>query len=319
MENRPLSAWAEDFILHKRNLGYGYGKSAVYYVARYVKYAEALSPNISIPDKGTVQSFMKTLSGSPGSLYNAVAHLREFANYLSMMGAKDAYVIPPKSTPSLDPDPPYFFTESEIEQFFAACDAVRPHERYPGRELVCPALFRLLHCCGLRCMEARALLCANVRLDEGYLDIIQSKGPKSRRIFISGELADYLSAYDKAIGGIIPGRKYFFPHGSDGCYGSVFVSNNFKKFWKQAFPGFALTNRPRAYDFRHHFVWANMNSWAQEGMDLNSMLLYLARYMGHAHIRSTLYYFRFVPEFFPTYSSMAQALESILPEVGHEE
>jgi integrase len=89
--------------------------------------------------------------------------------------------------------------------------------------------------------------------------------------------------------------------------------------WMLAFPTFTLKSRPRAYDFRHHFVWANLNRWATEGIDVNVMLPYLTRYMGHQNVSSSLYYFRFVPEFFPTFSEMAKSLESILPEVPDEE
>ena len=80
-----------------------------------------------------------------------------------------------------------------------------------------------------------------------------------------------------------------------------------------------MTTRPRAYDFRHHFAWVNFNKWAAEGMDINVMSAYLMRYMGHQTISETLYYFHFVPEFFPTFKKMTGSLEDMLPEVWDEE
>lgn len=71
--------------------------------------------------------------------------------------------------------------------------------------------------------------------------------------------------------------------------------------------------------FRHHFAWTNLNRWAAEGLDLNAMLPYLMRYMGHQSVRETLYYFHFVPEFFPTYRKMVEPLEDLIPEVPYEE
>ena len=47
----------------------------------------------------------------------------------------------------------------------------------------------------------------------------------------------------------------------------------------------------------------------------NAMLPYLMRYMGHQSVSETLYYFHFIPEFFPTYKSMSASLEDLLPEV----
>jgi len=103
------------------------------------------------------------------------------------------------------------------------------------------------------------------------------------------------------------------------CYAPSTISNNFKRFWKTAYPNFVITTRPRAYDFRHHFACANLNRWAAEGLDVNVMLAYLMRYMGHQNISSTLYYFHFVPEFFPTFADKSKPLESIIPEVPYEE
>jgi len=316
--HKSLRELAEEFILYKRSIGYVY-RTQELYLMNYVDCAESISSVISLPDKNTVSIFLDTFSDSPGSLYNATAVIREFGKHLLQRGYDGAHIIPPKSNPALDPDPPYFFTSNEIICFFDACDTIEKHPNYPGRELVFPTMFRLLYCCGLRCKEARMLLYEDAHLDECFFDVVQSKGPKSRRIYISDELSAYLRKYDEAIGCLFPQRKYFFPHKENTCYEGISISNNFKRFWQIAYPGFVRSSRPRAYDFRHHFVWANLNRWAKEGLDVNVMLPYLSRYMGHQSIKSTLYYFRFVPDFFPVFTDMARPLESILPEVPYEE
>lgn len=318
LSNKSLRTLAEEFIIYKQSIGYVY-QAPGQHLTNYVMYAESHFHEISIPDKESITGYLDTLSDSSGSLYNATAVLREFGKYLSIRGYTGAYVIPAKSNPAIEPEPPYFFTAKEINLFFEACDAIQPHKSFPGREFVFPALFRLLHCCGLRCKEARTLLCEDVHLEDCFLDIIQSKGSKSRRIYISVELSTYLKGYDASICLLFPERKYFFPHKNGTCYSSCAITSNFRRFWNKAFPNFLLLSRPRAYDFRHHFVWANMNRWAKEGLDVNVMLPYLIKYMGHQHIKSTLYYFRFVPDFYPTFADMAKPLESILPEVPYEE
>ena len=309
---------AESFLVYKRSIGYTY-TTQEFYLMNYVVYAERTFPDVCIPDKEAISGYLGTLLDSAGSLHNATAVLREFGKYLVRQGCVAAYVIPAKSNPSIDSEPPYFFTADEIRIFFEACDAVEPHPNYPGRENVLPTLFRLMYCCGLRCKEARTLLCENTHLDDCFLDVMQSKGPKSRRIYFSSELSLRLKDYDATISKLFPIRKYFFPHKDNTCYGKGYISVNFRQIWTKAFPDFVLTTRPRAFDFRHHFVWANLNRWASEGLDVNAMLPYLARYMGHQNIRSTLYYFRFVPDFFPVFADMARSSESILPEVPCEE
>lgn len=122
----------------------------------------------------------------------ATAFLREFSRYLIARGYPDAYLILAGRTRLPTPVSPYFFTEKEISAFFRECDSVRDDPHHKGRHLVLPAVFRLLHCCGLRYKEARILARKDVYLDKGYFDVLQSKGPKSRRICISKELTEYL-------------------------------------------------------------------------------------------------------------------------------
>jgi len=313
LNSQSLRENAADFIVYKRSIGYVYDGSERL-LDRYVDYAEKAEAGIQYPTKEVTDNYLAKISNAAGTLYGSVAVLREFSRFLQTRGYRGAYMIPPKTASQPVPEDPYFFTEEEISAFFRELDLIKPNKSFKGRELVIPALFRLLYCCGLRCKEARMLECRNVHLGELYIDVMQSKGPKSRRIFISQELSDYLSGYEESINLLFPGREYFFPS-SAGFYSSTAVSANFRRFWQKAFPDFVITTRPRAYDFRHHFAWANLNRWAAEGLDVNAMLPYLMRYMGHQSVSETLYYFHFVPEFFPTYKSMSAPLEDLLPEV----
>jgi len=315
--NKKLRQLADDFIEYKKSIGYVYN-SQQDLLNQYVDYAEKASPDIIYPEKSVTDKYLGSLSGAPGTLYGMTCTLREFSNYLFIHGYEKVYVIPPKTASLPIPEAPYFFTESEISAFFEKLDGVEPHGSFKGREIVLPAIFRLLYCCGLRCKEARTLECCNVHAEEFYIDVLQSKGPKSRRIFIGRELAEYLNEYNARISLLFPERRYYFPH-RDSCYGGGMISANFRRFWRKAYPDFPRTTRPRAYDFRHHLAWANLNRWAADGLDINVMLPYLMRYMGHQDVSETLYYFRFVPEFFPTFREMSKSLEDVLPEVPDEE
>ena len=186
-----------------------------------------------------------------------------------------------------------------------------------ARGIIMPAMFRLLYCCGLRPKEARILPCKNVHLADKYIDILQSKGPKSRRIFISDELASYLARYNYRVSPAFPERTCFFPGDVDRPYSVQTLTYNFALVWKKAFPDW-VGKLPRIYDLRHHFAWATINRWAREGTDVNAMLPYLMRYMGHNCIKHTLYYFRFVPDFYPDYKRISSRLNDRLPEVPDE-
>lgn len=319
MENISVSleSLAADFVSYKQALGYKYERAA-WWMQKFIQFAEAF-PETTIPGKEICQAWLKPHNGEqPVSINPRISYLREFSRYLNSVGYDNAYVIPKKIGAQRTRHVPYFFTDHELSVFFQECNNLKHNPSRPGREWVIPAIFQLLYCCGLRPLEAVTLCRDCVNLDVGYADILQSKGPKSRRIFFGTELNNVMFEYDRAIGGIYPNRKFFFPHGLDGHYKERFVSSNFNRLWGQAFPDFQSEVKPRAYDFRHHFALKNINRWVQGGQDINVMLPYLMRYMGHASLKSTCYYIHFVPEFFSTFNDMTKVLSDILPEVDDE-
>jgi integrase len=99
-------------------------------------------------------------------------------------------------------------------------------------------------------------------------------------------------------------------------HGALMVEKNFLRFWYMAFPekeGSGISIRP--YDFRHHFAYANMNRWLREGKDVNAMLPYLMKYMGHSDIENTLYYFHLVPDIYDAIVRKSRPFEAFIPEV----
>lgn len=304
----------DEFIAHKRALGYKY-ETGSRYLEHYRKHMEACYPDLDRPDMESTESFLARWAGKPGALVNAIGPLREFGRHLVSIGIEDAYLVPPKQTPKLHPEPPYFFSESELAAFFHTCDtcyAENPGPRVRG--LVMPPLFRTLYCCGLRPKEARALLVGDVHLADAHMDVLQSKGPKNRRVFLSTELAEHLRGYDMRMRALWPDRIHFFPQTEEKAVSQATLEYNFHLVWDQCNPG-RSGRRPRVYDFRHHFAWANINRWARERVDVGAMLPCLARYMGHNDIKHTLYYFRFVPDFHDDYRKLSDALNDRIPEV----
>lgn len=317
MNLTSISDRIEAFIAYKRSLGYVYDTQERY-LKHYQKHMEEIYPHLTLPDKESTDQFLDKFQGQTGGLYNAIAPLREFSRYLFQLGYLDAYLIPPKQMPKLHSEPPYFFNEEELSVFFRECDAYFKKNSGPGmRGIVIPAEFRLLYCCGLRPKEARMLPLKDVHITEKYIDITQSKGPKSRRIYISDELASYLFHYNCQITGVFLDRAYFFPSSKEKAYSVNTLGYNFEVIWRRCFPEW-IGKLPRIYDFRHHFAWTNINRWAREKTDINAMLPYLMRYMGHNCIKHTLYYFRFVPDFYSDYTALSHRLNDRIPEVYDE-
>lgn len=220
-----------------------------------------------------------------------VSPIREFGRYLKSIGIADAYVLDDRFTIQRYHAEVYLMTNNEIRAFFKECDSFVLRHKSLGRAYVFPALYRFLYCCGARCAEARNLRCEDVHLDKGYVDILQAKAYRDRRMFLSDELIGYLKDYDRAIHACFPSREYYFPGGHGGICSSTAVSANFRNIWLSAGLKRDGKAKPRAYDFRHHFACANIMRWSIEGKDIHAMLPYLMRYMGHSSLESTYYYY----------------------------
>lgn len=314
--NKTLSDLLNEFIEYKNQNGYAY-TTAKYYLDKYLTFSTSYAPDENIPSKNTVNTFLNRYASTPGSLYNIAAILREFSRYLIGLAYMSAYIIPTGKVSLPMPVQPYLFTADEVDAFFDVCDSIKYDCHVPKRYIVLPAMYRLLYCCGLRCKEVRTLQSENVHLTENYIDILQSKGLKSRRIFISQELSEYLQSYDRIMDVFSPDRLFFFPSRKDSPYSADGFQKNFLKIWYTAFPekkcdGVSI----RAYDVRHHFAYANMNRWLREGKDINVMLPYLMKYMGHQEIENTLYYFHLIPDIYDAIVKKSSLFEGLLPEVN---
>lgn len=151
MQNDSLQTLIDQFISYKKQNGYAY-QSGVYYLKKYALSVLEMETAVIVPTKESAEIFLGKYENAPGSLYNAAAFLREFSRYLIARGYSEAYLIPSGRIHLPTPVQPYFFTEEEITAFFSECDKVMDNPHYKGRHIVLPAMFRLLYCCGLRCM-----------------------------------------------------------------------------------------------------------------------------------------------------------------------
>ena len=178
-----------------------------------------------------------------------------------------------------------------------------------------------MHCCGLRTGETRLLRPEHVHLRDRTLDVVASKGNRSRRLPLTAEVTEVLAGCDRASRARFgPSRGTFFVSATGNPATGATVAQIFQRIWDQAgLPRPAGSQQPRPYDLRHHYAYANVERWMAQGEDVMAMLPYLARYMGHADIESSFYYIHTSPQFLRTYGRLAAASQSLLPEVGFDE
>jgi integrase len=245
-----------------------------------------------------------------------VSYLRVFARWMRRHGDPAAWVAPGWWTPPGRPEA-YVLSGAEVEAFFAAAavfDGGVPW-RWQAR-----AFFGLMHSCGLRTGEARILDRADADLEALTLTIRDSKGPRTRRLPITGEVAAMLAACDRENARRWPGRSKLFTSSSGGTLNTGRPAEVFHRIWDAA--GLPVPQSPPfpvPYGLRHRFAYANLERWARDGQDTTAMLPYLARFMGHSSPQSTLYYLHISPDFIAGYEELAGATADLLPEVGFDE
>ncbi|MCZ7532698.1 MAG: tyrosine-type recombinase/integrase [Acidimicrobiia bacterium] len=301
------------YLAFKEKMGF-YGKSRIWYLGKFDAYCTEHDRRVF--DRDTVEGWVTAQLEYSGRYRSWMSYIRDFGRWLQTQGNNDTYVLSSRWKAPFVPATPYLLTTCDIDCFFAAASQLKAQSPWQWQAV---AFFTLMHSCGLRTGEARALGADHVDLDGGHIDIHWSKGKRSRRLPLTGEVVDVLAACEQTTRTRFASRRTFFVSAAGNPVTGTAVGTMFNRIWDQAGlrrpPG---GQQPRPYDFRHHFAYANVEKWMAQGVDVTAMLPYLARYMGHASLDSTYYYIHTSGDFLDAYAHITCQSQSLLPEVGFE-
>lgn len=177
-------------------------------------------------------------------------------------------------------------------------------------------MFRWYLCCGLRNAEAAGILTENVDLETGTLTILDSKGNKDRLVYLPDDLLESTRQYHSYLTDTLGKEsKWFFPGmNPEKSLPNTSVDNVFNRFWNKT-PYANCSNKPTVHDFRFSYVVSRMNLWAEDGVDLQVMMPYLSRYLGHKSTNETFYYYYLVKEAYKTIEKKDTIANDVIPEV----
>ena len=190
--------------------------------------------------------------------------------------------------------PPHVFTQPELKSFFEELDQPRKYDKVNGPRIwECRAFFRILYCTGMRCGELLKMPVSEVDLVDGTMTVYQSKGHKDRVVYLADDVRElckeYLKYITREIGfephWLFPGRN---PH-EHMSYCSM--NDNFHRFWRTTPYAGKVDKEPTVHSFRYTFVVDRINKWAEQDIDLDTMLPYLSKQVGHKSVRETFYYY----------------------------
>lgn len=197
-----------NFVAFKRSLGFKYEAEANE-LYRFSKFSTAFQMSEPILTKDMVQAWCaKRPHEGDKSNRNRLYLVRQFALYLNSVGYQ-AYIAPPDTNTRHYTFIPYIFTHSEIERIFANSDQLCPH-RHSTIPIIVPVILRMLYSCGLRISEAVNLQNKRVNLQEGILEIKNSKFGKDRLVPMSETMTHICRQYYQVLHKHSSMEDYFF-------------------------------------------------------------------------------------------------------------
>lgn len=292
-----LQTQIADYLALRRSLGFRLETPGML-LASFARYAEQIGHRGPVTTELAVAWALQTASEDPAAAARRLAPVRVFARHQAALDGVTE--IPPKGilggVPRTRPQP-HIYSDEEITELLEECRRLTPHGGLRASTYV--TLFGLLACTGLRLAEVCRLTCADVDLDAGLLTVIQTKFHKSRFVALHPTAVQALQVYaadrDARVGA--PSTDRFFRTDRTDHMKPDTVQKTFSRIRQRlGWTAQGRARRPRIHDFRHTFAVRRLLAWSLEGADVDTKMLALSVYLGHAKPSETYWYLTGVPE-----------------------
>lgn len=290
-----LGKLMKDHVAQMRSLGYRYGTSerALLSFDRFLQVHAELS---GMPLNRLIEQWSNS-DPSPNRLYEAQKTGRAISKAMNRLDPTSPILSLDRSVVKqayLEQRKPYIYTDAEVKQLLEAALSF-PSPMATLRPLTLFTMLMLAYCAGLRRSEIVGLALGDVHLQDGTIDIKETKFGKSRRLPLAPTVRAALKQY------LITRQEAGAPTSAQSA---LFWNQRLGKGYTRGSAGILLTEvlrraglkpesgavGPRIHDLRHSMVSHRMRDWYKAGINPQSKLPYLATYLGHKDIRSTLVY-----------------------------
>jgi integrase len=194
----------------------------------------------------------------------------------------------------------HLYTDDEIQRILRSALSY-PSPKAPHRPLTLFTMLMLAYCAGLRGGEIVRLKLGDVDLGNETIDVRETKCFKHRRLplppGVMAALKRYLSQREGTGAPTNPDSPLFWSpqRGQGYSVGGMrlVLTDVLRRAGVKPARGAVGA---RVHDLRHSMVGHRMREWYKSGINPQSQLPYLATYLGHKDIRSTLVYLDITPE-----------------------
>lgn len=195
---------------------------------------------------------------------------------------------------------PHVYSDEDIGRLLCAALSL-PSPKAPLRPISIFTMLVLAYCAGLRRSEIARLKLGDVDLEQNSIDVRDTKFFKHRRLplqpAVMAAITDYLAAR-KNVGAPTSRDASLFWNDKLGkgytCGGTWHLL--VKVLRRAGLKPDSGRVGPRIHDLRHSMASHRLREWYKQGVNPESQLPYLATYLGHKNIESTLVYLHSTPE-----------------------
>ena len=315
-----LADFIAGMIKEKRALGYDYSTEERILI-RFDRYCVAHCLSTLTYTKEFLSEWCEqSVSEGIANHNKRVSVIRQLSLYMMSMGVQ---VYLPKNDMGTETVLPHLFTDDERSGFFHEVDIYVPKSADSAVHRIADeykVLFRMIYCCGLRNSEACGIAYENVDIRQGILTITDSKGNKDRLVYMGPELTSLCQDYSNYLCRVLGQTPHWFFPGRDveKPLPNTTVDSAFNRFWKKTAFSKNCSNKPTVHDLRFSFITDRINLWTRQGADVEKMLPYLARFVGHTSVQEIYYYYHTSEKLFESIHSLDKISHSVIPEVDYE-
>jgi len=311
-----LAPYIQGLLDEKHTLGYAYDDEAKF-LRRFDQYWIA---NNGDDPKITMDSLEGWCRQRPTegkrSQSHRIAVVRQLARYMAGLGIA-CYI--PRDRIRYPKPMAHVLTRPEITEVFGYIDGYRPKKQNSAMIRMANGyrlLYRLILTTGLRNAEAASLATSDVDCKMGTVVIYNSKGRKDRIIYLSEDMAEMCKSYLSYLRSALGYEPYWlFPGPDPGKHilcGTV--TTRFREFWMQTSFAEACEKNPTVHSLRHTYVVFRINGWMVQRLDLNVLMRYLAKFLGHKSPDETFYYYHQVLDAFRVIRERDTVAKNVIPE-----
>jgi integrase len=283
----------DEYLALRRSLGYKLERAGRL-LTDFVGYLETTEAD-TITTDAALSWATQPSDADPSWWAHRLSAVRGFAHHLHAIDpvheVPPARLLPNRKVRAT----PYLYANTDIAALMAAARDLRSALRAATFE----TLVGLLAVTGVRIGEALRLDRGDVDLDEGILQIRDTKFGKSREVPLHTSTAEALTAYARRRDRLCPRPvdPAFFVStaGTRLLYCSVHTTW-LKLVRRAGLEPRSASCRPRPHDLRHSFAVRTLLGWYQDGVDVEARMPALATYLGHVHPASSYWYLSSTPE-----------------------